>query len=139
MQKLKLSEIFLYPLIVAGVAVLIIDLPTHFFLTSPNETFSYFFTKFIVYYIYSSVFLNFFKLKFLNIAIGGAIIATLWGIYYNILPLLFDYTPYGIALNGIAFLGITNYLITGLLFGLTHTIGFIAGVYGVKLIEKLKQ
>jgi hypothetical protein len=59
----------------------------------------------------------------------------LWGIYYNILPPIFDYYPFGIALAGLCFLGMGLFG-TGLAFGTIHTVAFIGGYYSAKFIFK---
>jgi hypothetical protein len=59
---------------------------------------------------------------------AGVVVASLWGMYYNVLPALFDYYPYGISLRGLSFLGM-GLVGTGIAFGVVHTAAFVAGYY----------
>lgn len=122
-------------LIIASIAVFIIDLPVHYFLSSPMETTSYFIAKFIFYSIFSLIFLNYYDIEDTKIVIiAGTIVASLWGIYYNILPSYLGYVPYGLALKDVTFLNF-GYLGSALGFGITHTLGF---VLGARLVGRLE-
>ncbi len=77
--------------------------------------------------------LNLEKNEFIKVAIGGIVVASLWGMYYNVFPLLFDYNPFGISLRGLTFLGMGLFG-TGLAFGTIHTLAFIGGYYFSKLM-----
>jgi hypothetical protein len=72
---------------------------------------------------------------FWRVMIGGIIVASLWGMYYNVLPLIFDYYPFGIPLRGLTFLGMGIFG-TGLAFGIVHTLAFVGGYYATKPIFK---
>lgn len=119
-------------LISSFIAVFIIDLIGHFLLSTPAETYSYFLAKFIFYFIFTLIFLaKIDKIRIKNSIIGGLIIASIWGIYYNVLPVIFNYIPLGIPLSEISFLGM-GILGSGIAFGLLHIIGFVGGMSAVK-------
>lgn len=131
--KIILSSI-LIPLIGVGV----IDYFSHLFFSKPMETPAYFAGKMIMFFVFSLLFLNFIKLEkkeFIKVVAGGIIVASLWGIYYNILPEIFDFYPYGIALRGLTFFGL-GLAGTGLAFGTVHTLSFVGGYYAAKLALK---
>jgi len=133
-SKKRFGTILLHALTI-GIIAIILDYLVHLTLTAPMETISYFLTKFVVFFIFSVIFLSIIrKLTILKIVIGGIIVASIWGFYYNILPVLFDYTPYGIPLSELSFLG-TGLILTGLFFGITHTLGFIIGGLTIKLTK----
>ena len=126
---------FLKSIIISMVGVLGIDLLTHTFLSTPNETFGYFAIKFILFLVFSFIFLLIFKKpSFYKVAIGGIIVSLIFGFYYNILPLLTGYSTYGISLRDISFLGAGIFL-TGLAFGIVHTLAFVVGFYSSKIID----
>jgi hypothetical protein len=108
-----------------------IDYLSHFLFSNPMETTGYFLGKMTLYFVFSIIFLSFFNLQkneFAKVVIGGIVVASLWGMYYNVLPSLFHYYPYGIALNGLTFLGM-GLLGTGVAFGIVHAAAFIGGYY----------
>ncbi len=78
------------------------------------------------------------KSEFPKVLLGGIVVSLLWGTYYNILPALFDFYPFGIPLEGLTFLGM-GLLGTGLAFGTVHTVAFIGGYYTSKLFIKDPQ
>jgi hypothetical protein len=103
------------------------------------ETPAYFMAKMTLYLVGAVIFLSFFNLnkhQSFKVLTAGFIIASLWGIYYNVLPVLFDFYPFGIPLNGLSFLGM-GILGTGLAFGLVHIAAFVVGYYLSQLIWKL--
>ncbi|KKR47072.1 MAG: hypothetical protein UT80_C0011G0003 [Parcubacteria group bacterium GW2011_GWC1_40_13] len=81
--------------------------------------------------------LNLNKNEFIKVAVGGISVSLLWGMYYNILPAIFDYYPFGISLRGLTFLGMGLFG-TGLAFGTVHTLAFIGGYYSSKFALKIK-
>ncbi|MFA6383208.1 MAG: hypothetical protein WCX17_02195 [Parcubacteria group bacterium] len=122
--------------IISAIGVFIIDYFSHLLFSNPMETGPYFVAKAAVYFIFSLVFLsviNLEKNEFIKVAVGGIIVASLWGMYYNIFPLLFNYYPFGISLSGLTFLG-TGLFGTGLAFGIVHTLAFVGGYYSSKFI-----
>lgn len=103
------------------------------------ETGAYFFAKLALYFMFSFVFLFVSKLQkheFGTVAGAGVVVAALWGMYYNVLPLLFGYYPFGIPLQGLTFLGM-GLLGTGIAFGIVHTLAFIVGYYVTTHILKI--
>ncbi len=127
----------LVSLIITLIGVFVIDYFSHLFFSDPMETIPYFITKAVLYFIFSFLFLTFIKTKrheFLKVLVGGIAVSSLWGIYYNVLPALFDFYPFGISLEGLSFLGMGLFG-TGAAFGIVHTLAFIAGYYVSKLIK----
>ena len=123
---------------IAVVGVFGVDYFSHLFFSNPMETLPYFLAKLVLYFVFSVVFLSMFGLrdnKFGVVAGGGVVVSALWGIYYNVLPLLFGYYPFGIALNGLTFLGMGLFG-TGLAFGIVHTAAFVVGYYVTTYIVK---
>lgn len=123
-------------LFISIIGVFVIDYFSHLLFSNPMETTPYFLAKATLYFVFSFVFLSIFKLdknEFIKVLIGGVVVASFWGLYYNVLPLVFDYYPFGIPLAGLTFLGM-GILGTGLAFGLVHTLAFIGGYYSSKLI-----
>lgn len=107
----------------------------HFIFSKPFESLPYFGAKFVVYSIFALLFLLIIrKITFLKSFIAGVIVASLWGTYYNILPPILHYSPFGIPLYGLSVLGESNLLIVGLFFGVVHTFAFVVGVYASKEI-----
>ncbi len=94
--------------------------------------------KMTLYFVFSIIFILIFNLRrneFVKVAVAGIVVSSLWGMYYNILPSIFDYYPFGIPLAGLTFLGM-GLLGTGLAFGTVHTLAFIGGYYSSKFILK---
>ena len=123
-------------LLISLIGVFGVDYFSHLFFSSPMETMPYFFAKMAMYFIFSLIFFSFINLKkkeFLKILIGGIIVSSLWGFYYNVLPEIFEFYPFGIALKGLTFLGM-GVIGTGIAFGTIHTLAFITGYYITKLI-----
>jgi len=126
-------------IIITVVGVLVIDYFSHLFFSNPMETPPYFMAKSFLYFVFSLVFLsavNLEKREFLKVAVAGIVVASLWGIYYNILPVIFHYYPFGIPLAGLSFLGM-GIVGTGVAFGTVHTLAFIGGYYSAKEITKI--
>jgi len=95
------------------------------------ETPGYFLAKFLVFLVFSLIFLSFVtvpKNGLVKVAAAGVFVSLLWGSYYNILPLLLGYYPFGIALEGLTFWGM-GLLGTGIAFGIVHTLAFVGGYY----------
>ena len=135
-MKRNFFKIFIGSVIIAAVGVFVIDYFSHLFFSEPMETIPYFIAKAVFYFILSFLFLSFFNLnknESVKIVIGGVIIASIWGFYYNILPPLIGYYPFGIALVGLNFLGMGVFG-TGVAFGIVHTLAFIVGYYVNKII-----
>ena len=125
------------PISLSGVFV--VDYFSHLLFSDPMETPPYFMAKATLYFVFSIIFLSVIKLEkneFIKVAIGGAAVAALWGAYYNILPAIFDYYPFGIPLRGLTFLGMGLFG-TGLAFGVVHALAFVGGYYFVKLINEI--
>ncbi len=80
--------------------------------------------------------MNLKKHEFLKVLVGGIVISSLWGTYYNILPAIFDFYPFGISLRDLTFLGMGLFG-TGLAFGTVHTIAFLGGYYVSKEFWKI--
>lgn len=128
-------------LILSIVGVFIIDYFSHLLFSNPMETVPYFLAKLTLFIIFSLIFFSFMKLhksEFPKVLLGGIVVSLLWGTYYNILPALFDFYPFGIPLEGLTFLGM-GLLGTGLAFGTVHTVAFIGGYYTSKLFIKDPQ
>jgi len=127
-------------ILVAGIGVFGVDYFSHLFFSDPMETVPYFLAKSTFYLIFSLLFLSFVtftsrKSEFVKVVIGGIVIASIWGIYYNILPPLLHYYPFGISLYGLSFLGM-GVVGTGVAFGTVHTLAFIVGYYAATRIIK---
>ncbi len=126
---------FLASIVITLVGVFGVDYFSHLLLSSPMETLPYFFTKAALYVIFSFIFLstaNLSQHEFRKVILAGVGVALIWGAYYNVLPEIFHYYPFGIALYGLTFLGM-GIIGTGLAFGLVHTVAFVAGYYVSKL------
>lgn len=129
-------KIAISSLIISVVGVFVIDYFSHLLFSNPMETVPYFIAKAIIYFIFSIVFLsvmNLEKNEFIKVIIGGIVVASIFGIYYNILPLIFDFYPSGISLSGLTFLGMGLFG-TGFAFGTVHTLAFVGGYYFSKFI-----
>lgn len=137
-MKNNYMKIAIKSFIIAAVGVLVIDYFFHLFFSNPMETPPYFMAKMTLYFVFSIIFLSIFNLdkrEFFKVAIAGIVVASLWGIYYNILPSIFNYYPFGIPLAGLTFLGM-GLLGTGLAFGTVHTLAFMGGYYSARFIFK---
>lgn len=135
-MKNNYFKIILSAVIMSVVGVYGIDYFSHLLFSNPMETLPYFIAKFVLYLVFSIFFLSFIdvsKKEFRKVIIGGIVVASIFGIYYNILPLIFDFYPAGISLSGLTFLGMGLFG-TGLAFGIVHTSSFIVGYYSSKLI-----
>ncbi len=122
---------FLRAAVIAVVGVWVIDYISHLIFSSPMETTSYFLGKMTLYFLYSIVVLSVFSFrgrKFWKVTVAGIVVALLWGAYYNVLPLVFHYYPFGIPLAYLSFLGMGLFG-TGLAFGVVHTLAFVGGYY----------
>ncbi len=125
-------------LIISVVGVFVIDYFSHLLFSSPMETIAYFLAKLGLYIVFSILFLsliNLEKSEFGKVVAGGVAVSLTWGAYYNILPAIFHYYPFGIALHGLTFLGLGLFG-TGLAFGIVHTLAFIGGYYATKVISR---
>lgn len=134
-MKKNYPKIVLNAIIISVLGVYVIDYFSHLFFSSPMETLPYFMVKFALYFVFSIFFLLFIdvnKKEFIKVAIGGIVVASIFGIYYNILPSIFDFYPAGISLSGLTFLGMGLFG-TGLAFGIVHTLAFIGGYYSTKI------
>lgn len=132
------TKLILTSFFISAVGVFVIDYFSHLLFSSPMETMPYFLAKMATYFVFSLIFLMVFdleKYEFIKVVAGGVAVSLIWGAYYNVLPLLFDYYPLGISLSGISFLGM-GILGTGLAFGIVHTLAFIGGYYAAKYITK---
>lgn len=138
-MKKDYTKILIGALIISVVGVFVIDYFSHLLFSNPMETMGYFLAKLTLYFVFSILFLlilNLQKKEFTKVIIAGIIVASIWGMYYNIFPLLFDYYPFGIPLNGLTFLGMGLFG-TGIAFGIVHTVAFIGGYYANKSILKV--
>ncbi len=129
-------KIAINSLLISIISVFVIDYFSHLLFSNPMETVPYFIAKATVYFIFSIVFLsvlNLEKSEFIKVAVGGIIVASLWGMYYNVFPSLLNYYPFGIPLRGLTFLGMGLFG-TGLSFGTIHALAFAGGYYFSKLI-----
>ena len=134
-------KIIIHAVLIAVIGVFVIDYFSHLSFSTPMETLAYFIVKFIWFLIFSILFLSFIKLnkkEFIKVLIGGILVSSLWGAYYNVFPAIFNYSSYGIALTGLSFVGM-GIIGTGVAFGIVHTIAFIAGYYLGKIILKIKN
>lgn len=132
----KYLQLIIGALIISIVGVFVVDYFAHLLFSNPMETIPYFFAKMAMYFIFSIFFLSLVNIKkneFLKVVVGGIIVASLWGMYYNIFPLVFDYYPFGISLEGLTFLGMGLFG-TGLAFGIVHTFAFVTGFYCNKFL-----
>ena len=137
-MKKNYGTIIVTALLISIIGVFVIDYFSHLLFSNPMETIPYFLAKMTVYFVFSCIFLSVMRLdrhEFIKVIIAGVIVASLWGIYYNILPVLFDFYPFGIPLEGLTFLGM-GLVGTGLAFGIVHTLAFIGGYYASTYIVK---
>lgn len=140
-MKKNYLKIVLNAIIISVLGVYVIDYFSHLLFSTPMETLPYFIAKFTLYFVFSILFLLFVdvsKKEFTKVTVAGILVASTWGFYYNILPIIMDkvfgiyFYPFGIALSGISFLG-TGLFVTGVAFGITHILAFIGGYYSTKL------
>ena len=126
---------------ILAVVAIIFDYIIHRTLTSPMETTGYFIAKFLFFFALAIIILTFYPRKgtreFRYVIITGIVVALLWGAYYNILPALIGYTPFGIPLIGLTFLNYTGFM-SGLLFGATHVAAWMIGYYTAKRMLRNK-
>jgi len=131
-------KLIINSLLIAAIGVFVIDYFSHLFFSTPMETRGYFFVKAAFFFIFSLFFLRKefvfkrFNTRFKNALFGGFVLASLFGIYYNIFP-YFGFKTYGISLYGLSFLNMGLFG-TGLAFGIVHTLGFVVGYYISKLV-----
>src|SRR3989344_2016261 len=133
-------KIAIQSFLISFIGVFVIDYFSHLLFSNPMETMPYFLAKMALYFLFSIIFLltlNLNKNEFIKVAVGGISVSLLWGMYYNILPAIFDYYPFGISLRGLTFLGMGLFG-TGLAFGTVHTLAFIGGYYSSKFALKIK-
>ena len=131
-------KIIIASVLISAIGVLVIDYFSHLLFSSPMETTAYFMTKMVFYLLFSIILLSVFNPKekeFIKVSSAGITIALIWGAYYNVLPSIFNYYPFGISLYGLTFLGMGTFG-TGLAFGIVHTLAFIGGYYSAKFILK---
>ncbi len=131
-------KVIVSALSISVIGVYIIDYFSHLLFSEPMETTGYFLGKFTVFFVFSILFLSYINLtkrEFKKVLIGGIVVASIWGSYYNVLPILFDYYPAGIALNGLTFLNMGLFG-TGVAFGIVHTTAFVGGYYLTKVMFK---
>ena len=137
---MNFKKVLFGSLLISILGVFVIDYFSHLLFSNPMETYGYFLGKTFAYFVFSIIFLsvmNLGKREFVKVLIGGIIIASLWGMYYNIFPYIFSYYPYGIALKGLTFLGL-GLLGTGIAFGTVHTLAFVGGYYVTRVTGLLK-
>ena len=132
------KEKLIRPILIAIAGVFVIDYFSHLLFSSPMETFAYFMAKMAFYIIFSAIFLSVLDLdknEFIKVVLGGVAVSSLWGMYYNVFPIVFDYYPFGIPLESLNFLGM-GLLGTGIAFGTVHVLAFIGGYYSSRAILK---
>jgi len=137
-MKKNYVEIAISSLLISFIGVYIIDYFSHLLFSNPMEPLPYFFVKTTLYFVFSIIFLSVFNLskkEFIKVLVAGIVVSAIFGIYYNVLPALFDFYPVGVALEGLTFLGMGLFG-TGLAFGAVHTLAFMGGYYSSKLILK---
>jgi len=124
--------------IISAVGVFVIDYFFHLLFSEPMETPAYFLAKMALFLLFSIIFLNVFNLEnreLKKVILAGITVSLIWGAYYNILPEIFDYYPFGIPLQGLTFLGM-GILGTGIAFGTVHTAAFVGGYYFSKFVMR---
>ena len=132
----KPFKVIINALLISLIGVFVIDFFSHLFFSDPMETLPYFLAKATLYLLFSILFLSVMNLKkneAFKVIIAGIIVASLWGIYYNVLPAIFDYYPFGIPIAGLSFWGMGLFG-TGIAFGIVHTLAFIGGYYASRLV-----
>ncbi|MEK7578460.1 MAG: hypothetical protein AAB456_01960 [Patescibacteria group bacterium] len=137
-MKKKYLKIIVSSVLISSVGVLIIDYLSHLFFSNPMETLPYFMAKMALYFVFSIIFLSIFDLnekELVKVSAAGIIVSSMWGVYYNILPPIFGYYTFGLALRGLTFLGMGLFG-TGFAFGTVHAVAFIGGYYASKRILK---
>lgn len=131
-------KIVMKSLLISFIGVFVIDYFSHLSFSNPVETAPYFVAKLTLYFVFSILFLrvaDVSKREFTKVCLAGVVVSLLWGTYYNILPAIFDYYPFGIPLEGLTFLGM-GLVGTGLAFGIVHTVAFIGGYYASRVLVK---
>lgn len=137
-------KILIQSVLIGVIGVYGIDYFSHLFFSDPMETIPYFLAKMVWYIIFSIFFLTFIdskKYEFRKVLIAGIIVASIWGMYYNVFPYFMDhffnidFYPFGIPLIGLTFLGMGLFG-TGVAFGIVHTVAFIGGYYSSQFILK---
>src|SRR3989338_6216692 len=101
-------KIAIQSFLISFIGVFVIDYFSHLLFSNPMETMSYFAAKMTLYFVFSILFLSIFNFKkneFVKVLAAGIVVSLLWGAYYNILPAVFHYYPFGISLQGLTFLG----------------------------------
>lgn len=134
----NLVKIIIGAVITTIVGVFVIDYFSHLFFSNPMETAPYFLAKSALFFVFSILFLSSMNLasnEFTKVLLGGIVVSLIWGTYYNILPVIFDFYPFGIPLAGLTFLGMGIFG-TGLAFGIVHTLAFTGGYYSSKFLLK---
>jgi len=124
--------------IISAVGVFVIDYFFHLLFSEPMETPAYFLAKMALFLLFSIIFLNVFNLEnreLKKVILAGITVSLIWGAYYNILPAVFDFYPFGIPLRGLTFLGM-GILGTGIAFGTVHTAAFVGGYYFSKFVMR---
>lgn len=137
-MKRSYIKIVINSLLISAVGIFVIDYFSHLFFSNPMETPPYFLAKATLYFLFSILFLSTFNLRengLIKVVVAGIVVSSLWGLYYNVLPSIFDYYPFGIPLAGLTFLGM-GILGTGIAFGTVHALAFIVGYYASKSILK---
>lgn len=141
-MKKNYLKIIIGSILIAIIGVFVVDYFSHLLFSNPMETLPYFMAKSALYFAFSVVFLSIFNLEkreFIKVLVAGISVSLLWGMYYNILPAIFDYYPFGISLRGLTFLGMGLFG-TGLAFGTVHTLAFMGGYYSAKFaLNKLSR
>lgn len=140
-MKKNYLQIIFRSLLLSLIGVFVIDYFFHLFFSKPMETVPYFLAKLTLYIVFSFLFLAIFKLErkeFIKVLIAGIAVASLWGMYYNVFPIIFGYYPFGIPLRGLTFLGMSLFG-TGLAFGTVHTLAFMGGYYATKFLFLKKK
>lgn len=125
-------------LLIAIIGVYGVDYISHLLFSDPMETAPYFLAKSTLYFLFSFLFLSVLTLEkneFIKAVVGGMVVASLWGTYYNILPPPLHYYPFGIPLYDLSFLGM-GLVGTGIAFGIVHTLAFIVGYFVATRVVK---
>ena len=107
-MKKNYRKIIIRAILLSVIGVFVIDFFSHLLFSDPMETTAYFLAKLALYIVFSVIFLstmNLSKKELLKVVVAGVIVASIRGTYYNILPAVFDFYPFGIPLEGLTFLG----------------------------------
>jgi len=130
-MKRNYIHIIIGAVIISVIGVYVIDYFSHLLFSNPMETLPYFMAKWVLYFVFSIVFLYFIdvsKKEFIKVAGAGIIVSLLFGFYYNIIPIIMekffsiDFYPFGIALKGLTFLnmGLLGPVLPSALFTPSH-------------------